>query len=72
MDWFEISTAEKKEKMIINADAIMSVKYNAETNLTIIDFIRSAYPSAYVRGNIIPDIKRLISMHGNYVTRIGE
>jgi len=71
MEWFEITTA-SEEKMLINAEHILNVKYNKETNLTIIDFNRSAYPSVYVRGNIMLDIKRLMSSHNSYVTRIGE
>jgi hypothetical protein len=49
----------------------MNVYYNAETDLTVINFIRSAYPSVYVRGNIMMDIKRLLTSHDNYVSKIG-
>lgn len=71
MNWFYLTNADG-EKILVNAGAIMSVKYSKDTNLTIIDYIRSAYPSLFVRGNIIPDIKRVLSAHDNWVTQIGE
>jgi len=71
MDWFIINEV-KEGKTIINASSILKVHYNEETNLTIIDFNRGAYPSVYVRGNIMTDIRRLLSAHGHYVSQIGE
>ena len=70
MDWFEITTADG-EKCLINASAVMNIYYTTETDLTTINFIRSAYPSVYARGNLMTDIKRLLSAHDNYVSKIG-
>ena len=72
MDWFCMTNADG-EKIIINANAIMDVKYLKDTNLTVIDYIRSAYPSTYVRGNVMTEIKKVLSSHNNnYVTQIGD
>ena len=74
MDWFILNTVKgnKKEKVLLNASSILSVYYNDETNLTIIEVNRSAYPAIYVRGNIMPDIQRLLNSHDHFVSRIGE
>lgn len=71
MNWFYLTTSDG-EKVLVNADAIMSVKYLKDTDLTMIDYIRSAFPSLFIRGNIVPDIKRVLSAHDNWVTQIGE
>lgn len=73
MDWFYVKniTGKEEQRTLINVNSIMSIRYSDETDLTIIDFIRSAYPSLYVRGDIVPDIKRLLSSHGDYVSQIG-
>lgn len=72
MDWLEVTNS-NNEKVLINANAILDVSYKEETNLTIINFIRSAYPSAYIKGNVTQDIKRhFLCSHGNNVGRIGD
>lgn len=71
MNWFYLTTS-NDEKILVNANAIMSIKYSKDTDLTIIDYVRSAYPSTFVRGNIMMDIKRVLNSHDNWVTQIGE
>lgn len=71
-DWFDVTPIKEQDRMLINANAIMSVEYNDEIDLTTINFIRAAYPSVCVRGDVMKDIRRLLSSHDNYVTRIGE
>ena len=70
MDWFEVTNTDG-EKILINASTIMSVRYNEKTNLTIIDFIRAAWASVYVNGDITLNVKRLLSSHDHYVSKIG-
>ena len=68
-DWFKVTTT-RGEKELINANAIMSVTYDKESDATIITFIRAGIGSTYVRGDITRDIERLLSSHNNYVSTI--
>ena len=72
MEWIEVDTISGNEtyKTLINLESVINVRYHKETNLTIIDCKRAAFPSIYVRGDITMDIKRLLSSHGNYVSKI--
>ena len=73
MDWFLINNVRGvgNKKMLINAETITSVYYEENTNLTVINLTRSAYPSIFVEGNIMPDICRLLDAHDHYVSHIG-
>lgn len=73
MEWIEVDTVtgEETNKTLINLEAVANIEYHEKTDLTIITYIRSAYPSTYIRGDITRDIKRLLSSHDNYVSRIG-
>ena len=68
-DWFEVTTTDG-EKELINANAIMSITYDKESDATIISFIRAGIGSTYIRGDITRDIKRLLSSHDHYVSVI--
>ena len=70
MDWIVVKEY-NSEKVLINVNAIMSISYHKETDLTMIEFIRAAYSPVYVKGDITIDIRRLLTSHGNYVTQIG-
>ena len=70
MDWIVVKEY-NSEKVLINVNAIMSISYHKETDLTMIEFIRTAYSPVYVKGDITTDIRRLLTSHGNYVTQIG-
>jgi len=71
MNWFYLTTSDG-ERTLINADTIMNVKYLKDTDLTVIEYIRSAFPATFIRGNILLDIKRILTAHDNWVTQIGE
>ena len=72
MIWFEITTSDN-EKHIINANCIMDMCYNGETNLTIIQVTRSAMPALYVRGNIMKEfVKAISNAMGSRLIRLGE
>ena len=70
MDWFIVKDSDDR-KVMINAESIMTVSYAKDTNLTVINFTRTAYPPLYVRGDITPDIKRLLNAHEHYVSNVG-
>ena len=74
MDWIYLNcvTGKEERKTLVNFNAVQSVYYSKDSDLTVIDFIRSAYPPLYVRGNIMMDIRRLLSSHGAYVSTIGD
>lgn len=73
MDWFLINNVRgvENKKMLVNAETITSVYYEENTNLTVINLTRAAYPSIFVEGNIMQDICRLLDAHDHYVSRIG-
>jgi len=49
--WIKLTTTDGINHLA-NGNAIMDVTYNEETDLTVITFIRTAYSSLYVRGDI--------------------
>ena len=69
MDWFQIKTTQD-EVLLINANEILSVTYHEDTDLTEIVFTRAAFPPVFVRGDIMPTIKRLLVSHDHYVSTI--
>ena len=69
MSWIKVS--DKKEKHIINTDAILGMTYKPDTNLTEIVFIRSAYPSIYAVGDITKEFTKTLAIHDKVYT-IGE
>lgn len=72
MDWFEVTTYKDNIKTLINAESILKLSYSKDTDLTVIEYQRGAYPATYLKGNYMPDIKRLLSSHDHYVSKIGE
>lgn len=58
--WIKVTTTDNQNHLI-NVNEIMDLTYTKDTNLTIITYARSAYPSSYVRGNIIPEITKHLS-----------
>ena len=69
--WIKVTTTEKeKAKHLINVDKIMDINYSEETDLSIITFDRSAYPSLYIRGNIMSELAKLIASEGGSVATI--
>ena len=71
MDWFEFTDTNNK-KCIVNARHILSISYSKDTDLTVIEYDRAAFPATYIHGNYLADFKRLLIAHESYVTRIGE
>ena len=72
MVWFEAENTEGN-KHLINVNAVSDVIFHEGTDLTEIVFIRSAYPSVYLRGNKIKEIRKFILTSAeNNVCRIGE
>ena len=53
--------------MLINAETITSVYYEEKTNLTVINLTRSAYPSIFVEGNIMPEYEKKFSGLGHKI-----
>lgn len=66
--WIKLTTTDKN-KHLINVDKIMDVYYSEETDLSVITYDRSAYPSSYIRGNIVPELTKII-MSGDTVSTI--
>jgi len=71
MNWFEMTDADGG-KHLINAESIMEMTYSADTNLTIISVNRAAYGSLYIRGNVIPEFRKIFSANNYFIGRIGE
>lgn len=69
--WIDVISA-NDERHLINTDTIVDVQYFEDTNLSAITFVRSAFPSLYVRGNILIDIKKALLAEKRSVHRIGE
>lgn len=70
MDWFDVTTIDGERKLI-NANAIMSVTYYENTDLTVIDFTRAAYPGIAVKGDAMKDIRKQLVAHEHYVSKVG-
>jgi len=70
MNWIYVKTTEDVV-MNINLDAVMCFYYKADTDLTVIEFTRAAYPAVYVKGDITLNIRRLLNTHNSYVSQIG-
>lgn len=68
MNWIEI-TDRKNNKHLINVQHIIDVVYLKDTDLTMIEFSRSAFPAIYINGNVVKDVKRAIN---GTITRVGE
>ena len=69
--WIEITDA-KNVKRLINIDKVMDIHYSQETDLTVVEFSRGAYPAVYIRGNKLIDFRRIIDTHDMFVCKIGD
>ena len=57
--WLELVDA-NNIKHLVNLNGIIDIQYLEETNLTMITFSRSAFPSIYIRGNVMTEIKKIM------------
>lgn len=71
MNWIEVTTA-KNEKELINVESILKISYFEESDLTMIEFIRGAYPATFVKGNIVSNIRKFLASKDNGIARTGE
>lgn len=72
MIWLEIEN-ERGNKHIININSVMDIVYHEESELTEVVFIRSSYPSVYIKGNKTKEVRKILSSHiANDVIRLGE
>ena len=53
---------------LINEDNIIEVSYDENEDLSIITFLRSAYGSVCIKGNIIPELTKVLAAKNPVVT----
>ena len=69
--WIKITTTDGA-KHIVNESNLMDAYYSEESDLTIINFSRSAYPAIYVKGNIVPELTKVIGTKYSVATIMGK
>ena len=69
MEWIELVNS-NDDKVMINMDAVAEVVYNKDTNLT--EIINPLIETITVKGDCVIDIKRLLTSHDHYVSRLSR
>ncbi len=68
MEWIEFVDS-GDNKVMINMQSVKQVSYDKETNLTEIS---TGLSTMCVKGDRIVDIKRLLTSHDHYVSRLSR
>lgn len=69
MEWIEFVNS-NDDKVMINMDSVAEVVYNKDTNLT--EIINPFMERITVKGDCVTDIKRLLTSHDHYVSRLSR